>query len=567
MNKTPSYRELPDKIFPYAAVCLMAFFACITLFLRDGWPYNHDGDAVFKSARVFKDLVYRYHDFFPTWSAYGSYSMGSPMPFFYHHLDFYLISLIDLIFNNMLISVKFSVFLLLSLGGTAVYLTVSKLFNNRFYGITSAGLYIFSSYIYTEWLVRGAHSEFAASVIFVWILFVFSRTAFQFSSFNFLILGLLLSLLLYAHTLVFMFVLFSFAIFILANTSEWLKHPLRPAPGLIIPVITGLPYVIPYLTFRNLFNMEKPIMAFPVRDNFIEIYRYFFDNHYNMGETWQAFSVEIGRFYVLPLILIMIIFIIRKRSVLPWKPARDVQPFKKYILFVLSAMIFYIILINKFTLPFYDAVPFIKYIQFPWRLLCLITPLAIILFIYYADSATMLFTRINGEKAVRFGLGLILFIQAVWVGGNYEFYRYKSFSSREIAESMSNENLRSHFNWDEYMPLDFKKKDNASILENSGLSVISSSDPDLFSSIRDFGSVHIMLSPGGKGTIVFNQLSSPFIKLSFTSNIIVSKGASGEAVFSQVDDGSNSFIDIKKRGLFDLDCYCVEKLLRGDQKL
>jgi hypothetical protein len=562
MFKKPAFR----KLAPYAIVCAMALLACIVPAFRNRWPDNHDGDAVFKSVTVFKDMVFRFHEYFPAWTAYGSYGLGSPMPFFYHHVYFYIASSIDLIFNDVIVSVKISIFLLLTAGGTAVYMTVKKLFNRTFYGIVAAGLFIFSSYTYTQWLIRGAYAELTASVVFVWILFIFSRIGSRFASIDFLTAGILFSILLYSHNLIFLFALFSFAVFLAVHIKECLRAPFKPLLSAVFPVITILPYIFPYIALKGLFDMDHPIMAFKIKDSFIEIYRYFFDNHYNMGETWLNLSPEIGRFFFLPLVVLIIIFLVRKRRLLPDPPESGNEiPVKKYMIFVFIMLVFYIFLQLPASIPFYYSFVYFKYLQFPWRLLCMITPLAIILFIYYSDASAALFKKINGKKAVDAGLALILLVQAVWVGGNYQFYRYRAFSSEELHKRVSRENLVANFYWGEYMPPGFRQKNISSLLENRGLKVISSSDPGLFSEIREFDKINIELAPGdGKGTIVLNQIRSPFITLKYSSNISVSNGDYQEAVFHQAGDGKPSYIDIAKTSLIGLDAYCIgEELVKA----
>jgi hypothetical protein len=225
------------------------------------------------------------------------------------------------------------------------------------------------------------------------------------------------------------------------------------------------------------------------------------------------------------------------------------------------SLAFYLVLQISFTLPFYHIIPLLKYIQFPWRLLCLMTPLAIILFIYYFDAASVLFTKTDGKKKVAAWMGTILILQALWNGVNFEFYRYGAFSGEEIRKSMSIENLKGHFNWNEYYPIGFKKKSVSSILENRGLKIISVSDPALLSEVREFDKIHIVLAPGG-GTLVFNQIRSPFITMKFSSNINAAGGDYQETVFSQSGDGQNAYIDISKTGLIGLDLLAVKGLIR-----
>ena len=94
------------------------------------------------------------------------------------------------------------------------------------------------------------------------------------------------------------------------------------------------------------------------------------------------------------------------------------------------------------------------------------------------------------------------------------------------------------------------------------MKIISSSDPDLFSTIREFDKIHIDLAPGGgSGTLVFNQIRSPFITLKYSSNINVTTGDYREAIFHQTDDGREAFIDISKTSLAGLDAYCLTNRL------
>ncbi len=545
------------KIAEKYSILLIPFFSILagfTIFFRDGWPDNHDGNAIFTRGKIFFDLIVNHHNLFPMWTVYGNHGLGSPMPFFYHRLYYYLISFINLGFDDILLSVKLSIPLLLLAGGTAVYLLIKKIFDNKLYGIIGSGLYIFSNYLYTDWLVRGAAAEFTALIIIPWILLGFLQIAGGFKKRYFLLLGFYFSLLMYAHSLIFIFSFFLWIFFFIAYRKEWKKF----FPGLLLfllPVILiDLPFIIPYYRLIDRFNLKIAATIFQVKNSFVQFSRYLFDDWYIIGANRENFSVEISRFYFIPLFLFSLFCIIKSKKAFPVQ-LKDIYK-DHYIRFTAFALLFYLVLQMNFSLPFYQLIPFLNYIQFPWRLLSIITPLSVILFFYYIPSAAGLMIKNNRNFITLIVMLFILLLQIFWVGGNSQFYRYLTIPGKELREKMMDENLDENSTWAEYQPVPFHKKDVKSLIENHGCKILYINTPELLTGSREFDKIIIRLNKNQTGTIVLNQLKSPFLTLKCPPNIDIREGPCREIIFSVSSISDESTIEIGKTSLIDL---CLNK--------
>jgi hypothetical protein len=203
-------------------------------------------------------------------------------------------------------------------------------------------------------------------------------------------------------------------------------------------------------------------------------------------------------------------------------------------------------------LPFYEWVPFLNYIQCPWRLLSILTPLSVILFFYYIPVLINIFFKKDPNLITRIFILSVLFLQIFWVGGNSQLYRYQNYPDRELNQNMATDNLIFFSFWDEYEPIPFKRKNVLSLLENKGCKIVFISDPGYLNKLREFDKIVLRLEKGFNGQIIFNQIMSPFISWKCSSNITVRKGEYQEMVFEQKNDEHEAFIEITKTGLFGL---------------
>ena len=542
-----------NKAYKYLYLLFIPFFsllACITIFFRNGWPVNHSGNSIFTISKFYYNLIINNHTLFPMWTVYGNHGLGSPLPFFYHRLFFYLTTVINLGVNDLLLSVKLSILLLLFTGGTTVYILIKKIFNNRFYGIAGSGLFIFSNYLYMDWLVRGAAAEFTALVIIPWILLGFFQTAESFKKRYFLFLGFCFSLLMYAHSIIFIFSFFIWIFFFIIYWKEWKKI----IPGMlvfIIPlIIIDLPFIIPYYRVMGMYNLGVEVQKFQVKDQFVQFTRYIYDDCFSFGLNNTKFSVEISRFYFIPLFLFSIFTIIKTKKAFPGKLLEPYQ--NRYLYFISLTLLFYIFLQINISLPFYQYIPFLIFVQFPWRLLSIITPISVILFFYYIPLMAGLIFKNNSEFISRSIIILILLLQIFWVGGNSQFYKYKTMRGSELRENMLDENLEANSSWEEYQQLLFIKKNFTSLIEAQDSMILYINDAELLSKRKEFDKILIRVKKNQSGEIVFNQLKSPFLTLKSSNNITIREGKYREIIFQINNSDNESYIEISKTCLLSL---------------
>ena len=156
-------------------------------------------------------------------------------------------------------------------------------------------------------------------------------------------------------------------------------------PTLVFVGVTA-PYLLAMAAFSDDYNMERIVPSFyhPV-NQYRPMWRYFW-NDWVWGKTWQHLTMQ----FDLPLLFMIILgglgFTLyrdddRTRTVNAlWGRLAPLLP-----LIILFAMT--MILQDCISAPFYKHFPGARYLQFPWRILGLMTPVMIIMALYLVEKS------------------------------------------------------------------------------------------------------------------------------------------------------------------------------------
>ena len=371
------------------AVCLLLFsaFSLATLkplWISQGWPKNHEGFAFAVRTRIYEQH-YRLHEIIPLWSCVDNQGFGSPMPVMYHKLFYSLSGPLYFATGNLKASVVLPVFLFLLVGAFGMFRLLQVLGASRATGIAAGICLIAARYTATNWLIRGALAEFSAAMLIPWALYYFLRSLHE----NRVRIGLAVSitLIFLGHSVIgyYLGLLFS-ALFLVSIvvrhtrlTGEFLGSTLKA--GLIFGLLVA-PFLIAMATFAPDYDMKR-IVAAPYHPclNFPDLRRFFWDDLFVFGSNWAAYSVQLD---LPPLLfgiggLVGLIFFGNRGK--KWETAGPILP-----LVALGIAAFF--LQTQYAAPFYDHVPGAAYLQFPWRLLGLLTPVVIATGLYFAEKGT-----------------------------------------------------------------------------------------------------------------------------------------------------------------------------------
>jgi len=249
-------------------------------------------------------------------------------------------------------------------------------------GIASAGglMLICANYTVTNWLIRGAMAEFAAAMLIPWALFCFIG----FVKTAVLRPGLAISvcLIFLAHSVLcfYLVMLLTAAAMFAKATPATAKDGIALRSAIVsLAVAAGLlaPFLSAMAAFAPDYDMGRMLpYAYQPWHNFKPLVRYVWDGGWTWGETWSGFTVQLD----LP-ILACIMF----GAAGLWRRRRanllgSISP-----LIVIAIII--IVLQTGISSPFYKYFPGAVYVQFPWRLLSILTPVAIAAAVFCVENA------------------------------------------------------------------------------------------------------------------------------------------------------------------------------------
>ena len=382
---------------------LLGLAAALTLFqviTADFWPFNHEIDSFFNRTLVYAEHI-RQWDFFPLWSVADNGGLGSPQPVLYHKLFYYLSGSMLLVTGGLKASVLISVWVFLVIGGVGAYSLFRAVDCTRFTSRAGAVVFLVSNYTVTNWLVRGAMAEFSAAMLVPATLAVYLRFLDADSrtwrlSFSF---GVLVSLVFLAHSVLAFYtgLLVAFVTAFLVCTKAvrvdrgFLRSAVISLAGFAVIV---LPVLILMSVMGARYSMESilPDNYLPV-NNFWPLMNYVWDARWQWGETWEGYTVQLD-LVVLVLLAVALIGVLAQRVLARPAPRETGRDFFALKILPLSLIaVLSLVLQSTGSAVFYKNFPGAGYIQFPWRLLAIITPVLIAL-------ALALLDRARGPKSI-----------------------------------------------------------------------------------------------------------------------------------------------------------------------
>ena len=237
---------------------------------------------------------------------------------------------------------------------------------------------ISANYTVTDWLVRGALSETSAAMLVPWALIFFQRAT-QTSKINYQ-LSFYLTLIFLSHSVIcfYLVIFFSLAFTLLLAMGKLKESIFKPAPiviSILIFLALNSPYLIATYFIADNYDMSRILIEYQPATQFHAMEEYLFSPNFRWGNLGEGnYTVQLD----LPITLILLAMIGILIFRLPKLKYSELVLSKICILLPLTIIfIFSIFLQTKLSTPFYEYIPGAKYLQFPWRLLSVITPIMI----------------------------------------------------------------------------------------------------------------------------------------------------------------------------------------------
>ena len=166
-------QKIKSRKFTLIAVLLtffVAIYAISPVTVMAGWPLNHEAYN-WKYRTINYYLHFIQFDFFPIWSSGDCYTLGTPLPLFYHKLFYYLSAMIYLFLGHMKTTIITTLVIFELIAVVGMYRCLSILNLNNYVALALSLLILLMNYTSTDWLIRGNMAEFSALCLTPWLIY------------------------------------------------------------------------------------------------------------------------------------------------------------------------------------------------------------------------------------------------------------------------------------------------------------------------------------------------------------------------------------------------------------
>lgn len=284
------------------------------------------------------------------WSPDSGLGYGEPLFNFYGQATYWVGEVFHKMGLSFIDSIK-SIFIISLIGsGISMFFLSKKIWKTNYSALISSIVYVYAPYRAVDVWVRGALPEAFGFLVFpLIILAIEERRTIWF--------GVLLSLLILTHNLS----LILFLPFIL--TWIFYRKFWKSIYGFLLAFGLSSFYILPVIFESKFINLENTIHGyFDFRAHFVTIQQLLFSRFWGYGgSTWgptDGLSLSVGQFqWILPCIVFIYIIIKKK-----------INTNKEFLIFFVLGWFYLLLTHNKSTF-IWNILPFMAYIQFPWRFL------------------------------------------------------------------------------------------------------------------------------------------------------------------------------------------------------
>ena len=330
-------------------------------------------------------------DLLPIWSSVDAGGFGSPMPLMYHKLFFMIAGLLSVAGLSLKSADVVALWLFLVAGAAGLGLTVRALGGSRLAAAIAGCSLITANYTVTNWLVRGAVAEFSGAMVTAWALLFFVRSLQAGRMHPGLGVG--------ARSVV----AGAFGARLLRRTARWRQ------PGLLLAAAGAAPWSMlnPRTGWRAVacsrasssrrtsrrwrccragYDFNRILIPYQPVNEFRPVPRLLLGaSTGTSARTVSGLTVQLDH-AMLALLIVSARRAGDQRACAPRPPAPDTIVRAALPFLILAA--FGMLLQLPVSSPFYLWMPGAAFLQFPWRLLALITPALIVAAVFLGRPAS-----------------------------------------------------------------------------------------------------------------------------------------------------------------------------------
>lgn len=426
--------KIKHKLVPIFFILVATVIATRELFFKGFFPMHDDMQV----GRLYQmDLCFRDGQIPCRWVPDMGYSYGYPLFNFYPPFPYYLGQFFHLLGFSYINSIKLLFILGFFVSGVFIYLLTEKLWG-KWGGILSSILYLLAPYHSVDVYVRGAMNEFWALAFLpglYWSVYEVIERDDESRNRYLLFFSLFLALLLLSHNV--MSFIFAPGVALFALVLIWLKKQSfwRIFFTFVKYVFLGLGmavfFTLPVIFEQKYVHIETMLMGyFNYLAHYVSIGKLLFSRYWGYGSSsWQQtegmpFQVGFPHWILAVATFILFIFLSFRKKTLKNKTFL-VSFF--FLLFLGS-----LFLIHPRSVFIWNRIPYLAYLQFPWRFLTLVIFAASVL------GGGLIFLIKNKTKNALLALFLII----VTILLNFTFFK-----PAEIIDIDDTEKLFSAKGW------------------------------------------------------------------------------------------------------------------------
>lgn len=333
------------------------------------WPiflpgyFSHHDDLhimrIFQMRRCFEDLQIPCR-----WVPDMGYGNGYPLFNYYNPFAFYIGAILSFLLG-FIWAAKMLFLIPLILGGIAMYLLVSEIFDKKA-GLLAGILFLFAPYRALDSYVRGAVAESFAIALIPLVFYFGLRLVKEKNIFNIVALVISLAAFLLSHTIM---ILLFLPVFLL-TLIFWLLKETKNIKPLILSLILGIGlsafFTVPAFGEKNLVqidNLTKLDLDF--RAHFVTLNQLFLDRGWGYGASFpgvgDTISFQIGwpHWWLAFAAFTASLFVTKNK-------------FSSLAIFVFAIFAFSLFMTHVRSAFIWEAIGILHFTQFPWRFLGLV---------------------------------------------------------------------------------------------------------------------------------------------------------------------------------------------------
>lgn len=300
------------------------------------------------------------------WVPDAGYQYGYPQFNYYPPLPYYLGAILHRVGFQYIDSVKILFILGYILSALAMYVLVESLVG-PWGGVIAGAVYTYIPYKAVEVYVRGALNEFWALTLFPLVFWAIYRLIKTGKLKYMLWLSLSIGAIITTHSLTAMiFIPFAgiWALYWLYFKEKWENSPKIIWGGFLGFGLSAF-YILPVIVERKFAHVESLISGyFDYRQHFVSLYKLFFSMEWGYGSSGfpdEKLNLSLGVIaWVLGLVIAPAIALIRS------KKNKNISLLVLFLVFLSLASVYMIHMKSSFV---WARLPFMWYLQFPWRFL------------------------------------------------------------------------------------------------------------------------------------------------------------------------------------------------------